>query len=461
MRDPRTLGPYRPPPPDLIEMIRGVDYAPAPALAQEAAPPPSIGQRLSGLAGGALRAVGDAAQIPLLIPQAIAGTLRGQVESARMAPQMARARLESAQAQAARAAQQARLGEAQFPAEQAQAAAQVRYYRELEEQYAGETDPDRRAAIARAGVGGPFRPFDEFEPSALEVAAMQQTLGMDRDAARHELRMKEMQARSRAAIEAIQRRAELRPALGSERPLSDAMREQLQSQMPDVDFSSAATTGEADRLIRAASAGGVSQRHRERFERLPAPDARIMDDRATAIGMLRSIGESIPDFDLGFFQEKADLAKWYGGLNDPQRAALRQRMHQSALSYMSAVEGGRPSDKDRDFYLGLLPGPADSNATAAAKMQSMLRVMEAGYKQRLRRYRSEGYSVEGYEGEDGIPQIPPVRATGEEIPDELRREVLEAIGSPDSGGLERLSLEELVEEIRAEREALSAPQGGP
>lgn len=196
MRDPRTLGPYQPAPPlSFLDLIRGQDYtaegaAPAPAMAQAAEAPPSIGQRIAGWAGDVGSNLAGAASslvsLPLLLPQVAAARLKNNLSDERAEPAMRQAAAQARQVALLRSQQEAQLAAAQLPARQAEAEAQVRNQGALTDRITAAGDPKLRESLIRGAATGEFRPY-AVEPGPAELAAYQQVLGMEAEEAKQKL----------------------------------------------------------------------------------------------------------------------------------------------------------------------------------------------------------------------------------------------------------------------------------
>ena len=165
MPPPRILGPVRAERPqsllDLIYQNQAVDVGginPAIANAAVSAPTPQPAQAQPKRSG---------------FGAAISNFFQSGIEQRNLRTELLRKQLE--------------LANANLPAETAQAGAQARFQGELESLIGQEQDPDRRFALARLAVGGPFRPVTTYEPGPAELAAYQSILGMKADEARQAL----------------------------------------------------------------------------------------------------------------------------------------------------------------------------------------------------------------------------------------------------------------------------------
>jgi len=158
-------------------MLEGGGAAvPAAAMAQAAAPEPTVASRIAGLAGGVVGGIGDALAAPFK-PFAEARALN--IERMRQANESARLENDAA-------IRRAQLEESQLPAQQAMAAAQARQLSTIDTELGSEQDPRRRQALIRGAATGTFRPF-ELEPGPAELAAYNSVLGMQEEEARQRL----------------------------------------------------------------------------------------------------------------------------------------------------------------------------------------------------------------------------------------------------------------------------------
>lgn len=200
MRDPRTLGPS-PAQPSFIELAMGGDgtFRPqaAPAVAQAAAPQPSVASRIVGALGAATDYIP-----PLNLLKALGTAVQAQPDVWRQRISGGELGLEQQRLENAAAARRAQLEEAALPAQQAQAAAQVRNLGELDSRISRESDPRVREGLIRGAATGTFRPF-ELEPGPAELAAYESVLGIQQEQVRQQLigRREAEQARMEAELQ--------------------------------------------------------------------------------------------------------------------------------------------------------------------------------------------------------------------------------------------------------------------
>jgi len=78
---------------------------------------------------------------------------------------------------------------------------------------------------------------------------------------------------------------------------------------------------------------------------------------------------------------------------DPEGDALRMRIGLLSQNVAKSAEGGRVTDKDREYYLSLLPNRRDSTATALAKTTSLREMLANRYQNTSRGFQGAGYDI--------------------------------------------------------------------
>jgi hypothetical protein len=90
----------------------------------------------------------------------------------------------------------------------------------------------------------------------------------------------------------------------------------------------------------------------------------------TVLNNLEGIGKNLPGWDTGLVKNKADLLKWYGGFDDPQKAAIRTQLGLNLADYIKSISGAAVNENERHFLEGLTPGPNDDEDTLFSKMEA-------------------------------------------------------------------------------------------
>lgn len=147
---------------------------------------------------------------------------------------------------------------------------------------------------------------------------------------------------------------------------------------------------------------GVGRRNTEtRSKRLRGKPLEQMNDATAVMKNVDSIGADLPGWDTGLLKNKVDLVKWYAGLDDPQRAAMRTRLGMNLASYIRAISGLSTTEQERKFLEALVPNANDDEDTLLSKLQEFRNESVRMLGNRLQSYKNADYDVEDFDEQAG------------------------------------------------------------
>lgn len=116
-----------------------------------------------------------------------------------------------------------------------------------------------------------------------------------------------------------------------------------------------------------------------------------LTDVTTATGVLRnvdSIFSDVPGWNTGFLSNRVDLAKWYAGLDDPKKAAIRSRLTANLADYTRAMSGLAVTEEEAKRLANVAPTAEDSPDTLFAKLSEFRNLASRNLNNQLQSYRN-------------------------------------------------------------------------
>lgn len=142
----------------------------------------------------------------------------------------------------------------------------------------------------------------------------------------------------------------------------------------------------------------------ERFETPRALVQKKLSDVSDVLVGLDDMGHDLPNWNPGLLRNRVDALTWYGGLNDPQKAAVRTRMSLIGDQYRRSITGQAAGEQELARIMRTVPNPDDTNETAAAKLAEFQNYFRGQFGQEVANGRASKFQMGGWEqmgGENG------------------------------------------------------------
>ncbi len=134
-----------------------------------------------------------------------------------------------------------------------------------------------------------------------------------------------------------------------------------------------------------------------------AKDKTITAQQASSLGDLNTVEGSIlglsSDWDKLASETGSSIGSLFKGSNANQYNLKKQAAIQS-IGY--ALEGGKMTDGDREFYAGMMPTVADNAAQKKAKIDALIKYAREKKAGQIQSLRDAGYDVSGYKEKAAI-----------------------------------------------------------
>lgn len=140
--------------------------------------------------------------------------------------------------------------------------------------------------------------------------------------------------------------------------------------------------------------GDRSETNRRRLRSKP------LEDLTGQMGVMRdldALGADAPNWDTGLLKNKSDLGLWYGGLDSPQKAAMRSRLKGNLTNYIKSASGLAVTDAERKDLATVMPNENDDEDTLVAKWAEARNMTARQLENRITTSRLSDYNVDEYE----------------------------------------------------------------
>lgn len=173
--------------------------------------------------------------------------------------------------------------------------------------------------------------------------------------------------------EAARLRAQSAPSgARANQPLTDGMRQSYIDGAggdPTLigQLAKAQTNGDADAIMRNWNQKEQRGAVAGRFATPRGGTLKTVTDLGATMGQLDAIKLDMPGFKTGYLANKADLVKWYGSLNDPDRARTRTELGLLLAQYVKTMSGAQVSEDESKRLQALIPNENDGPVQLLSK----------------------------------------------------------------------------------------------